>query len=85
MLAGTANAALRRAAERAGLTEHVTSHRLRHTFAMTCLRGGMDLVTLSKLMGHRCLTSTARYLTPDLIAPGAHVDVLARLGLGDQP
>lgn len=66
---------------RAGLTERITSHRLRHTFAMTSLRGGMDIVMLSRLLGHRSLTSTVRYVTPDLIRPGVVVDVLARLGV----
>ena len=81
MLAATVNAALKRAALRAGFSERVSSHRLRHTFAIHSLRGGMDVVTLSKLMGHRCLSSTVRYLTPDLIRPGTMVDVLARLGV----
>jgi integrase len=85
MQKATVNAALHRAAALAGITEPVSSHRLRHTFAITCLRGGMDLVTLGKLMGHRCLSSTTRYVTPDLIKPGVMVDVLTRLQLEDQP
>jgi len=85
MQVATVNAALRRAAEKATINEQVSSHRLRHTFAITCLRGGMDLVTLSKLLGHRCLSSTARYLTPDLIKTGTMVDVLAMLQLEDEP
>lgn len=85
MLIATVNAALRRAAERAGIRERVSSHRLRHTFAITSLRGGMDLVTLSKLMGHRCLSSTVRYVTPDLVKPGTMVDVLKQLGLENLP
>jgi hypothetical protein len=32
-------------------------------------------------MGHRCLTSTLRYVTPDMERPGVTVDVLARLGV----
>jgi integrase len=85
MLAATFNAALRRGWERAGLPDRFSSHRLRHTFAITCLRGGMDVITLQKLLGHRCLQSTARYLTPDLIRPGTLVDVLAQLRREDQP
>lgn len=81
MLSATVNDALRRASARAGLAERITSHRLRHTFAMTSLRGGMDIVMLSRLLGHRSLTSTVRYVTPDLIRPGVVVDVLARLGV----
>jgi integrase/recombinase XerD len=81
LLAGTVNGALRRAAERAGFTEAVSSHRLRHSFAIHSLRGGMDIVTLQRSMGHRCITSTVRYLTPDMARPGKTVDVLADLGV----
>ena len=81
MLAATVNAALQRAAVRAGFSERISSHRLRHTFAIHSLRGGMDIVALSRLMGHRCLTSTLRYVTPDMERPGVTVDVLARPGV----
>jgi integrase/recombinase XerD len=70
VLAGTINAALRRDAEQAGFTERVSSHRFRHSFAIHSLRGGMDIVTLQRAMGHRCITSTVRYLTPDMTRPG---------------
>jgi integrase len=81
MLAATVNAALQRAGVRAGLAGQVSSHRLRHSFAIHSLRGGMDIVTLQKALGHRCLNSTARYLTPDLIRPGVVVDLLVDLGV----
>jgi integrase len=81
LLAGTVNGALRRAAEQAGFTERVSSHRLRHSFAIHSLRGGMDIVSLQQAMGHRCIASTVRYLTPDLARPGQQVDVLADLGV----
>jgi integrase len=81
MLAGTVNAALRRAAERAGFTERVSSHRFRHSFAIHSLRGGMDIVTLQKAMGHRCIASTVRYLTPDMARPGVSADLLRDLGV----
>lgn len=79
LLAATVNAALQRAAAKAGFTERVSSHRLRHTFAIHSLRGGTDIVTLQKEMGHRCLESTARYLTPDMVRPGEQVDLLRDL------
>lgn len=81
MQAATFNAALRRAAERGSFTERVSSHRLRHTFAIHSLQGGMDVVQLGRLMGHRSLQSTLRYVTPDLERASTPVDVLARLGV----
>ncbi len=81
LVPATINAALQRAALRAGFAEPVSSHRLRHSFAIHSLRGGMDIVTLQRVMGHRCLSSTARYLTPDLTRPGVVVDLLATLGV----
>jgi len=45
-------------------------HRFRATFATKCLQGGMDLVTVQRLLGHSDLKSTMRYLVP---ARGASV------------
>ncbi len=76
----TINEHLRRAATAAGIAEHVTIHRLRHTYAIHSLRAGMDIVTLQQQMGHRCISSTIHYLTPDLRRPPAQpIDLLARL------
>lgn len=80
LLAATVNAALRRAAARAGVpAEDVSSHRLRHTFAVHSLRLDLGLTTLQAVMGHRCIASTVRYLTPDLRRPEVVVDLLAAL------
>jgi site-specific recombinase XerD len=54
--------ALARAAKRAECITHVTSHRLRHTFATEMLRLGVSLPTLMKLLGHRDIRMTLRYL-----------------------
>jgi len=57
---------LLRAAETAGVADHVTPHRLRHSFASELLCAGMRIVALAKLLGHRSIAMTLRYaaLTP---------------------
>lgn len=61
----------------AGIAPHVTPHILRHTFATRALRHGqIDLATLSKLLGHENLTTTARYLHPDQARVAAMVEEL---------
>ena len=39
-----------------------TSHALRYTFAVKCWRSGMDLLILSKILGHASLRTTQTYL-----------------------
>jgi integrase len=38
------------------------AHTFRHSFAVNCLRKGVDLLTVSRLLGHRNTTTTERYL-----------------------
>jgi integrase len=45
----------------AGLPADVTFHTLRHSYASWMIRAGVDLVTLSKLLGHSSVQITARY------------------------
>lgn len=40
----------------------LTSHTLRYTFAVKCWRARMDLLVLSKILGHASLTTTQTYL-----------------------
>ena len=49
---------------RAELYPKPTLHALRHTFATMLLRGGLDIYSVQKLMGHTQLKTTSMYLTP---------------------
>ena len=52
---------LRKIEQRRQFREHLTLHRLRHTYATSMLRAGMSLPVLMKLLGHRTIGMTLRY------------------------
>ena len=43
-------------------TEHITCHRLRHTYATEMARAGMPVPALMKLLGHKTPKMTMRYV-----------------------
>jgi site-specific recombinase XerD len=51
-----------RAKEQAGIEHGHGIHSLRHSFATHLLESGVDLTVIGRLLGHRNLATTARYL-----------------------
>ena len=54
--------ALHQAAERAGCSDRTTPHRLRHTYATEMIRLDVSLPALMKLLGHKTIRMTLRYV-----------------------
>jgi site-specific recombinase XerD len=58
----TVQKACKLAATLARIPKHVTPHTLRHSYATGLLEAGVDLLTISRLLGHRSFLTTMVYL-----------------------
>ena len=50
----------RRYLQRIGIQKHITPHTLRNNFAKRCLLSGMDIYTLSRILGHSSVSVTEK-------------------------
>ena len=68
------NRLIHRLANRALITRKVSPHVLRHTYAVNCLRKGIDVRYLMQLLGHERLQTTQGYLnlSPDDVCEKFH-------------
>lgn len=79
--------ACKAAREASGLSKHVTTHTLRHSFATHLLENGTDIRTIQVLLGHRNIKTTALYThvsTATLEATQSPLDRLDDPHRGDQ-
>jgi site-specific recombinase XerD len=59
---GNSASTLSKLTKQSGITKNVTWHVARRSFAVKMLENGVDLFTVSKLLGHAKITTTIKYL-----------------------
>src|SRR5262249_7887303 len=62
LCAGTVQRLFQRIRQQSGIAKPATMHTLRHSSATRLLEAGVDILPVQKLLGHRQLSTTARYL-----------------------
>jgi site-specific recombinase XerD len=68
--------AIKRLGMQAGIEKRVHSHGLRHTLAVELRREGIDMLTISRQLGHTSLDITQKYV--DHLEPGEVIQTMQR-------
>ena len=58
--------------EKSGIGRRLYPHLIRHTTATTALDRGMNIVDVSKLLGHESVDTTMEYITTDINSIKTH-------------
>jgi integrase/recombinase XerD len=84
---GAVQRSFKQIVRRLGLRPRVSMHTLRHSYATHLLEAGVDVVTVQRLLGHRDLATTSRYLhvsVQHLQHTPSPLDALLAAAVGDE-